>query len=214
MNRKPTSAEEFIERGCGRCDRWNTPQCSVRLHAPIVEKLIDLMRSSGLREEIKWSTPCYTYDGKNIAIIGAFREYCVLSFFKGALLHDPNGILQKPGKNTQAARVIRLTDVHKVVENKSYLLGLIKQAIEIEKSGEKFHFEHKSTDTVVEFSEKLHSYPELRKAFENLSPGKQKAYLLYFAEPKTRETRLRRIEKCIPLILSGKGLYDKYNVRL
>lgn len=211
MNRKPENVTQYLQNGCGRCERWNTLSCSAIIHNAILIEIINLLRSTGLKEEIKWSNPCYTYRGKNIALVGAFKDYCVLSFFKGALLRDPKGLLVKPGENTQAGRVIRFTDPQQVLLHQEYILHLIDQALQLEKDGTKINREQNALPEVDEFSQKLHSSPELRQAFSRLTPGRQKAYLLHFAEPKTSEARLRRIEKCIPLILEGKGLYDKYH---
>lgn len=210
MNSKPLTIEQYLSSGCGRCHRWNTPACSVAIHQEILIELIDILRTTELKEEIKWNNPCYTFQGKNILIIGAFRDYCTLSFFKGALLHDPKGLLVKPGANTKAGRVIHFTDPQQVRLNKEYILHLVSQAIQLEKDGIKVTFEQDTPPQVDEFTQKLQSSPELKEAFFQLTPGRQKAYLLYFSEPKTSEARQRRIEKCIPLILEGKGLYDKY----
>ncbi|GCD77153.1 MAG: YdeI/OmpD-associated family protein [Thermaurantimonas sp.] len=213
MNRKPENVTHYLQSGCGRCERWNTANCSVIIHNSVLLALINLLRSTTLKEEIKWNAPCYTYNGKNVAIVGAFRDYCVLSFFKGALLHDPKGLLVKPGENTQVGRVIRFTDTTQVEQHREDILYLIAQAIQLESSVKKVTFKQNSPPEVEEFTQKLESVSGLKKAFYQLTPGRQKAYLLYFAEPKTPEARLRRIEKCIPLILQGKGLYDKYKAK-
>lgn len=174
-----------------------------------LEQLRAIILDCGLTEELKWEQPCYTFEKNNIAIIGEFKDCCILSFFKGALLNDAKGILSKPGENTQAGRVIRFTDVKKIVELEPVLKTYIYEAVEIEKAGLKVDFkpisEHKIPE---EFQNKLNENPTLKHAFEALTPGRQRAYLLHFSQPKQSKTRESRIEKSIPQILSGKGLYD------
>ncbi|MDH5507090.1 MAG: DUF1801 domain-containing protein [Anaerolineae bacterium] len=163
-----------------------------------------------LTEEMKWGAPCYTYQNKNIAILGGFKEYCVVSFFKGILLHDPQGILDKPGENTQAARLIRFTHVDEIVEMAPILKDFINEAIEVEKSGLKVDLNAKAElKFPEEFQSKINEMPALRTAFEALTPGRQRAYILYFSAPKQAKTRASRVEKYLPRILNGKGLNDR-----
>ena len=161
-----------------------------------------------LVEEWKWRAPCYTVQKKNVVLIGAFKEYCVLSFFKGALLKDARGILQKPGANTQAARVIRFTSVQEIRELEPVLRAYVAEAIEVEKAGQKLKFKKEPEPVPEEFQEKLDEHPALQTAFEALTPGRQRAYLMHFAAPKKSKTRVSRIEKCTERILDGKGLHD------
>jgi uncharacterized protein YdeI (YjbR/CyaY-like superfamily) len=162
-----------------------------------------------LIEELKWSKPCYTFQKSNIVIIQAFKEYCALMFFKGALLKDPNGILVKIGENTQAARQIRFTNVQEIVARHSILKAYIHEAMEVEKAGLKVDFKEK-TELVFpeEFQKRLDENPALKTAFEALTPGRQRAYNLYFTAAKQPKTRESRVEKCMPKILEGKGLND------
>lgn len=162
-----------------------------------------------LTEEMKWGAPCYTFQNKNIVLIQGFKEYCALLFFKGALLKDPYGILIKTGENTQAGRQIRFTNVQEIIEKRSILKTYIFEAIEVEKSGVKVDFKKTAEFTIPEeFQNKLEEAPALKTAFEALTPGRQRAYLLYFSAPKQSQTRVSRIEKCVPQILNGKGLND------
>jgi uncharacterized protein YdeI (YjbR/CyaY-like superfamily) len=163
-----------------------------------------------LTEELKWGQPCYTFQKSNIVLISGFKEYCALSFFKGVLLNDANGILKKPGENTQAARLIRFTNVREIVEMESILKAYIYEAIEVEKAGLKVDFKEK-TELIFpeEFQKKLDEIPALKTAFDALTPGRQRAYNLYFSAAKQSKTRESRVEKCMQKILDGKGLNDQ-----
>jgi uncharacterized protein YdeI (YjbR/CyaY-like superfamily) len=163
----------------------------------------------GLTEELKWGVPCYTLQKSNVVLIHDFKEYCALLFVKGALLKDPNNILIQQTENVQAARQIRFTKVQEIVEMEPVLKAYIQEAIEVEKAGLKVEFK-KPTEFAVaeEFQNKLDELPALKTAFEALTPGRQRAYLLHFSQPKQAKTREARVEKCMPQILDGKGLMD------
>ncbi|WP_375143128.1 YdeI family protein [Paenibacillus sp. D2_2] len=174
------------------------------------EKLRDIVLDCELTEEFKWMHPCYTFDNKNIVIIHGFKEYCALLFHKGALLQDPHGILIQQTENVQAARQIRFTNVQEIIEMESILKEYIHAAIEVEKSGLKIEFKKETEyDIADEFQNKLDENPALKTAFEALTPGRQKAYLMFFSAPKQSKTRESRVEKCVPQILDGKGLNDR-----
>ncbi|EMJ97177.1 MULTISPECIES: YdeI family protein [unclassified Leptospira] len=173
------------------------------------EALRKIALALGLTEELKWGQPCYTYQNNNIVLIHGFKEYCAFLFFKGALLKDPNGILVQQTKNVQSARQIRFTNVKEIDKLKTALKAYIKNAIEVEKSGQKVNFKKtKEFDMPEEFLSKLEESPDLRSAFESLTPGRQRGYLLHFSSAKQSKTREARIEKYIPHILKGKGLDD------
>jgi uncharacterized protein YdeI (YjbR/CyaY-like superfamily) len=174
-----------------------------------LKKLRMILLDYGLTEELKWRAPCYTFQKSNIVIIQGFKEYCALMFFKGALLNDANGILIKPGENTQAGRQIRFTNVREIVEMETILKAYIYEAIEVEKVGLKVNF-NKNTELIIpeEFQNKLDKIPALKTAFDVLTPGRQRAYNLYFSTPKQSKTRESRVEKCMQQILNGKGLND------
>ena len=164
----------------------------------------------GLTEELKWGKPCYTFQENNIVLIHGFKEYCALLFFKGALLKDAKGILIQQTKNVQAARQIRFTQVRDIDKLKTALKGYIREAIKVEKAGWKVDFKKSSEFEIAEeLQKKLDKMPALKTAFEALTPGRQRAYLLYFSSPKQSKTRESRVEKCIPQILEGKGLNDQ-----
>lgn len=176
---------------------------------PELEALRMIALDCQLTEEVKWRSPCYTFEGHNIAIMIPLKEYCAFSFFKGVLLKDANGILDTPGENTQSARLIRFTSVQEIVEMEPILKAYIQEAIEVEKAGLKVAFK-KSTEFPVpeEFQNKLNETPALKTAFDALTPGRQRAYLLHFSAPKQSKTRESRVEKSIQQILDGKGLDD------
>ena len=174
------------------------------------EKLRAIVLDCGLTEELKWGQPCYTLEGSNIVLMHGFKEYCALLFMKGALLQDPNGILIQQTENVQAARQIRFTNVQQIIELEPILKSYILAAIDVEKAG--LEVEHKKTEDFPmpeEFIDTLEQVPGLQDAFEALTPGRQRAYLLHFAAPKQSKTRASRIEKCIQQILDGKGLNDQ-----
>ncbi len=173
------------------------------------EQLRAIALDCGLTEELKWGNPCYTFQEKNIVLIHGFKEYCALLFFKGALLHDTHGVLIQQTENVQAARQIRFTNIKEITELQPKLKAYIFEAVEVEKAGLEVNFK-KSTEFAVadEFRDKLNEMPALKIAFEALTPGRQRAYLLHFSQPKQSKTREARIEKCIPQILNGKGLMD------
>ncbi|WP_343695713.1 DUF1801 domain-containing protein [Flavobacterium sp.] len=162
-----------------------------------------------LNEELKWGVPCYTFKDSNVVLIHAFKEYCAFLFFKGALLKDTDGILIQQSENVQAARQIRFTSLQEIVDLKAVLKTYIYQAVEIEKAGLKVELKKTSDFPVCEeFQKKLDEMPDLQKSFFALTPGRQRAYLLHFSQPKQSKTREARVEKNIPNILDGKGLND------
>lgn len=162
-----------------------------------------------LEEELKWGNPCYTFQENNIALIGSFKNYCALSFFKGVLLKDSDGVLEKPGENSQTVRLIRFTDLQSIVGTRSILKAYIDEAIELEKSGLKVNFKKITEFEIpVELQTRLEQSPDFKAAFDALTPGRQRGYLLYFSAPKQSGTRESRIEKYTQQILDGKGLND------
>jgi uncharacterized protein YdeI (YjbR/CyaY-like superfamily) len=173
------------------------------------EKLRTIVLDCGLTEELKWGKPCYAFEGKNIVIIQGFKEYCALLFFRGALLKDPDGVLVKTGENTVVGRQMRFTAVKEVVRLKSTIKAYVYQAIEVEKAGLKVDVQ-KSSKLVLpeEFQQKMTAVPALKKAFEALTPGRQRMYNIYITQAKQAKTRAARVEKCMPQILAGKGLND------
>ena len=175
-----------------------------------LKKLRMIILDCELTEELKWGVPCYALQKSNIVLIHVFKEYCAVLFFKGALLNDANGILIQQTKNVQAARQIRFTNVREIVKMAPILKAYIHGAIEVEKAGLKVNFK-KNTELIFseEFQNKLDKNPALKTAFAALTPGRQRAYNLYFSAPKQSKTRESRVEKCMQQILNGKGLNDQ-----
>ena len=201
--------DDYLKEGCGRCSLGGTPACKVHDWQKELKLLRDVMLKSGLTEERKWGVPCYTIDGRNVAIVSALKDHAVISFFKGALLKDSQQILKKPGENCQAARVIRFTSVSAIREILPLLKETIREAIQVEQSGLKVDFKAKHELVIPEELEsKLEAMPALRSAWESLTPGRQRGYVLHFSAAKQSKTRESRIEKYIPSILEGRGLHD------
>lgn len=173
------------------------------------EKLREIVLSTGLTEEYKWMHPCYTFNGHNVIIIHGFKDYCAILFVKGALLKDPKKILIQQTENVQAGRQIRFTDITEIDKQESTIKSYIREAIEIEKAG--LEVPHKKTSDFKvpeEFQKELDHNSALKTAFDSLTPGRQRAYLLYFSAPKQSATRSTRIEKSIDKIIDGIGLND------
>ncbi|MCR6642761.1 MAG: DUF1801 domain-containing protein [Sporocytophaga sp.] len=174
-----------------------------------IERLREIVLDCGLTEELKWGSPCYVFEEKNIVLIHTFKEYCALLFFKGALLKDIKGILIQQTENVQAARQIRFTNIKEVLKLEKVLKSYIYEAVEIEKAGLKVELKKTSDYSIPEeFQKKLDKMKSLKTAFEALTPGRQRAYLFYFSQPKQTNTREARVEKYIQQILDGKGLND------
>ena len=189
----------LVDKYVGRQKQWQKE----------VGKLREIALSCKLSEEFKWGNPCYTLNGDNIVLIHVFKEYCALLFFKGALMKDPQGILIQQTKNVQAARQVRFTNLQEVKKAQAALKTYIRDAIAVEKSGLKVDFKKTSEFAMPEeFRKKLSKLPALKTAFEALTPGRQRAYLLHFSAPKQAKTREARIEKNADRILDGLGLND------
>jgi uncharacterized protein YdeI (YjbR/CyaY-like superfamily) len=182
-----------------KAEKWHEELGQLRL----------IILDCGLTEELKWGCPCYTFQESNIVLIHVFKEYCAVLFFKGALLNDANGILIQQSENVQAARQVRFTNVREIIDLKATLKAYVYEAIEAEKAGLKVSLK-KTTEFAMaeEFKNKLDEMPILKTAFDALTPGRQRAYLLHFAAPKQSKTREARVDKYIPQILDGKGLND------
>ena len=163
-----------------------------------------------LTEELKWGCPCYTLKNSNIVLIHTFKEYCAVLFFKGALLKDSKGILVQQTKNVQSARQIRFTNAREIVEMQPILKAYIAEAIEVEKSSLEVEFKTTTEFGVPEeLQHQFDEIPELKAAFDALTPGRQRGYILHFSEPKQSKTRASRVEKYMPHILNGRGLNDQ-----
>jgi len=172
-------------------------------------KLRQIILSCGLTEELKWGCPCYTFENTNIVLVHGFKEYCALLFFKGALLADSDGILIRQTENVQSARQIRFTGVQQITKMERTLKGYVYEAIEVERAGLQVKYK-KTADFKIpeEFQSKLDKMPALKTAFDALTPGRQRAYIFHFSQPKQSKTRAARVEKYLKQILNGEGLDD------
>ena len=174
-----------------------------------IEKLRTIVLDCGLTEELKWGCPCYTFNESNIVLIHVFKEYCAYLFFKGALLNDADGVLIQQTENVQSARQVRFTNAKEIVKMEKTLKAYIYEAIEVERAGLKVKLKETADFKIPEeFQKKLNKNAALKKAFNALTPGRQRQYIFYFSQPKQTQTRESRIEKYIPQIFAGKGLND------
>jgi uncharacterized protein YdeI (YjbR/CyaY-like superfamily) len=195
-----TTAKADVDAFIGKAKRWREE----------LNKLRAILLDSELTEEFKWYQPCYTFQGKNVAILHGLKESCALGFFKGALLKDVHGVLTRPGENTQAGRWIKFTSVREIAEMKSVLKAYVREAIEVERKGLKLKMRETSDLKIPEeFQIMLDEFPELKTAFDGLTPGRQRNYIFHFSAPKLSKTRESRVQKCTPQILKGKGLLDE-----
>ncbi|GLU44739.1 YdeI family protein [Allomuricauda sp. NBRC 101325] len=202
--------DHYLSDGCGRCSLYSTPECKVHTWQEELKYLRRIVLDCGLDEELKWSVPCYTHNGHTLVMVVAFKESATLSFFKGALLRDEHGILMKPGKNSQASRVVRFTSVDEIVKLEDVLKAYIFEAIDVDKAGLKIKKKETSEyEMPEELQQKLDEDPDFKMAFEALTPGRQRGYMLYISQAKQSQTRINRIEKCIPNIYKGKGYNER-----
>ena len=209
MSKINPGVDSYLAVGCGRCPLGGTAECKVHTWPAELQQLRMILLECGLTEEVKWSVPCYTWENNNVAIMSAFKEYASISFFKGSLLKDPHGILEKPGENSQAARLFKFTDVEKIIELEPVIKDYIHEAIEIEKAGLKVEFKKNPEPLPEELEKKFEEDPAFQAAFEALTPGRQRGYILYFSQPKQSKTRESRIEKYVEKIFEGKGFHDR-----
>jgi len=194
-----SKANPVVDEFLGKTQKWQQE----------FEKLRMIIIDCQLTEEFKWGWPCYTFQQSNIVLMHGFKEYCALLFFKGALMHDSQGILIQQTPKVQAPRQVRFTSINEIVEMEPILKTYIYEAIEVEKAGLTLDVkENKELKFPEEFQMKLNENPALKTAFDALTPGRQRAYNFYFSEPKQSKTRLLRVEKCMQQILDGKGLND------
>jgi|LauGreDrversion4_2_1035121.scaffolds.fasta_scaffold73757_3 uncharacterized protein YdeI (YjbR/CyaY-like superfamily) len=198
----------YLTEGCGRCNLVGTPKCKVHTWNNELVLLRTIILDCGLTEEVKWGSPCYTYNNKNVLMLAALKSYCAISFFKGVLLNDSKNILDKPGENSQHGRLIKFTKDSDLAAMEKTIKQYIKQAIEIEKAGLKVETVPNPEPIPDEFKQVMDENPELKSAFFALTPGRQRSWILHFSSAKQAQTRISRIEKYTPKILQGKGFHD------
>lgn len=210
MPEKPKTVDEYLEIGCGRCELGGTPDCKVRSWEQELERLREILLESELKEQIKWGSPCYTLKGKNVLMLGTLKESVVVSFFRGAELKDPNDILEKPGENSRFARYLRVTDGDPILGLRNTILRYIEEAVELEKSGKPaVASDDGSMDYPEELKNAFSSDTKFEEAFESLTPGRQRGYLIHFSSAKQSKTRADRIEKAKEKIYAGKGWNER-----
>lgn len=194
----PTKNPE-VDAYLAKAKRWRDEQGELR----------EILFGCGLTEELKWSKPCYTFDGHNVAIIQGFKDFCAVLFPNGALLKDPKGFLEKPGENTHSARRMPFRSLAEIAKRRTALKSFVKEAVKAEKAGREVEPRKEREPIPEELQRKMKSDPELKKAFEALTPGRQRGYILHISAAKQSTTRENRIEKWRPHILSGKGMHDR-----
>lgn len=202
--------DKYLIDGCMRCEYGATPRCKVNSWRNELVALREIVLTTGLKEELKWGVPCYTYNGKNICIVSAFKNYASLSFFKGSLLKDPHGLLSKHGENSQAARLFEFTELGQILEIEGIIKQYIQEAIQLEKVGAQVDFKKDLEPMPEELLNLFENDEPFQQAFLRLTPGRQRGYILYFSQPKQSQTRIGRINKCRENILKGIGLHDHY----
>lgn len=198
--------EDYFAKGCGRCDRFATPDCSTRRWEAGLAELRRMCCDAGLAETVKWGHPCYMHNGRNIALINAFIGDCRISFFNPALMKDPAGVLEKQGPNARHAGTMRFTDVAQVLKMEPVIAAYLREAIAYAEAGVKPPKE----DIELELpGELLDNDPELAEAFHGLTPGRQRSYVIHLASTNTPATRFNRIAKFRAKILAGKGANER-----
>lgn len=209
MPMNTTSVDSYLRDGCGRCDKYQTPACKVHRWTKPLVALRALVQASGLVEEMKWGNPCYTLGGKNVVMLAAFKEHCALSFFRGTSLHDDAGVLEAPGPNSHHVRFLKVRSLADVTARRAAVKRLLAQAIELERTGTKV--KPKATPRALpdELVQRLSADAALARAFDALTPGRQRSHALYIAAAKQPETRARRVERCAADIAKGRGFNER-----
>lgn len=204
------NVEQYFIDGCGRCENFATAQCKVRSWQDELSVLRRIVLESELLEEAKWGVPCYTYCGKNVVILSALKSYCALGFFKGVLLSDPHKLLIKPGLNSQADRQLRFFNMDEIIKSQSAIREYLQNAIAVEKAGLKVDYKQNLEPIPLELATRLENDPVLKTAFESLTPGRKRSFIIYISQAKQTKSREARVDKCVPKILNGEGFFEHY----
>jgi len=207
----PLTIKEYWKLGCGRCHLTNTPDCKIHSWSSGIKFLRKVVIEEGLEESIKWGSPAYSHLGKIIVLLSVLKDHFLISFPNGALLLDPDQLLTKPGENTQAGRVVRFFSLDEAKKKTKSLQELISQAKEISISGKSYSYNQEVPKYTDELSEVFEKDPEFEKAFQNLTTGRQRGYILYFSQAKQSQTKMSRIAKSRNAILAGKGWNERYH---
>ncbi len=207
------TVKNYFENGCMRCSLGATPECKVHKWKEELIYLRKLIHQTDLKEACKWGVPIYTYNDINVLSLSALKQYCSIGFFKGSLLKDETKLLIKQGPHSQAARLFKFKNVNEIKFIENDILAYIQEAIEIEKAGLQIAFKKEIVPYPIELVECFEKDPILKTAFEALTPGRQRGYLIHFTQAKQSKTRFSRIEKWTPKILNGEGMHDKYTAK-
>jgi uncharacterized protein YdeI (YjbR/CyaY-like superfamily) len=210
------SVDAWLRDGCGRCERYKTPSCKVHRWTAILEPLRELVRSVGLCETLKWGSPCYTFDGPegaHVAMIAVFNDSCTLVLLKGEALEDPEGALERVGPNTRLARRVAFRSLDELVARRAVVRSLLEQAVALERAGVVVRAAPADEPVPVELARLLDERPEVRRAFEALTPGRRRSHVLHVQGAKQSETRARRAEQCAERILAGRGFNEREDAR-
>lgn len=208
------SIDVFLSDGCGRCSKFGTDDCSVRRYAAEIQLLRQIALDVFTEEQVKWGSPCYSYQNKNVVILHSFKDNCGFSFFKGALLSDPEGILIQQTENMHASRLLRYTNLEQIIAQQDIIRAYLFEALEIEKAGLKIA--PKPVQELIfpdELKEMFAKDPSFESAFLALTPGRQKNYIRHFSEAKQSATKISRIEKYKPFIFKGIGMDEAWKLK-
>jgi len=203
-----TSVDAYLRDGCGRCDRYRTPECKVHPWTEALTALRELVLAAGLTEAMKWGAPCYTLEGKNVVGVAALKDACALSFFKGALLEDPDGVLEAPGPNSRHVRYLKFSSAKQVRARRKLIQALLGQAIALQRAGKRVA-PPAAEPLPAELQARLDADPPLAAAFAALTPGRRRSHALYVSGAKQASTRATRAERCAAKILAGKGYTER-----
>jgi uncharacterized protein YdeI (YjbR/CyaY-like superfamily) len=204
-----TSVESWLQDGCGRCALFATPACKVLLWTDALLALRELVHETELSEEMKWGSPCYTIDGKNIVVLAALKDFCALGFLQGAALPDPEGILVSPGPNSRYARYLTFRSVAEVERLRKPTRTLLQEAIVLARSGRKFTPDTQPEPLPNELLRRLEEDPALAAAFASLTPGRKRSYIIHISGASSAAARERRVERCVPKIMAGLGFHER-----
>lgn len=203
-----SSVESYLAEGCGRCDRFQTADCKVHRWGLVLIGLRKIALASGLVETMKWGSPCYTIEGKNVLMIAAFNEFCALSFFKGALIEDETGALELPGPNSHSGRLLKFRSVEDLEARRELAGSLIQRAVAVERLGKELP--KRPADAMPEeLQARLDEDLALAQAFDQLTPGRQRSHIIYVSGAKQSKTRASRAEQCAAKVLAGKGFNER-----
>ena len=203
-----TSVASYLAEGCGRCELFQTPECKVHAWSELLVALRELLVETELVETMKWGSPCYTLAGKNVVTLSALKDAAVLSFFKGAILPDPEGLLVKPGPNSRHARYLKFASLEDLEEHRDATSALLAAAIEAQRQGKRV--EGSPQEPVPEeLQAALDADPELAAAFAALTPGRRRSHVLHVSGAKQSKTRVKRAERCAEKIFAGKGFNER-----